>query len=264
MPAPTDSHRSSAVGPIASVVVAGLIFGAVGVWAAVTHHPSPILVVRYVAVGVAYLGVGYWLATKGYPTLGLLVAITGALWFIPEFQDTRRGALVGIAILLEDTFRVTFAHAVLAYPDGRIRPRIGTWFVGAGYVFVLIGGALRALTYQPYIWQACDCPRNGFSIWHTQSIYNAVNDPYQIIGGILGVALLVLLVVKLRGAASEGTDRRVVGAAVLGTLLILISGIVRNGDLSHDSLIVWLWVEGLGLLVTVLAMLWTRSERPAA
>jgi hypothetical protein len=237
-------------------VAGGLILGIVGIWAAVTHHPSPSLVVRYIAVGLGYLGVGYWLATKGYGRLGLLVALTGALWFIPELQATRREALVGIAILLEDAFRATFAHAVLAYPSGRIRPRVGVWFVGAGYLLTLGGGAARALTYQPYRWQSCDCPRNGFALWHSESIYNAVNDPYRLIGLILGIALIVLLAFKLQPANREGAHAIPMWAALIGSTVILVAGIVRDQlDLSRSGLVLWLWVEGIGLLITAFSFL---------
>jgi hypothetical protein len=250
-------------GSILYVVIGGLILGVVGVWTAVTHHPSPWLVARYIAVGVVYLGVGYWLSSKGYGALGVLVALTGALWFIPELQDTRRGILVGLAILLEDAFRATYAHAVLAYPSGRIRPRLGAWVVGAGYLLTLGGGAARALTFQPYIWESCDCPRNGFSIWHTESVYNAVNDPYRLIGLILAVALIVLLAWKSRtGAAEEGVDRRPIWAALVGSIVILVAGVIRDQlELSRNGLILWLWVEGAGMLLVALSFLVLKRRR---
>ena len=245
------------------VVVGGLILGALGVWVAVTHHPSNSLVVRYIAVGLTYLGVGYWLATKGYARLGLLIAITGAVWFVPELQDSGRGVLVGIAIVFENVYLATYAHAVLAYPGGRIRPRPGVWLVVAGYMVVLGGGIARALTYQPYFWQSCDCPRNSFAVWHTESVYNAVNDPYQLIGLILGIALIPVLAFKLRPADREGAEVLPVWAAFIGSSLILVSGFIRGGsfDLSPSGLILWLWVEGIGLLLTASSFLVLRRQR---
>ncbi len=265
-PPALEERRSwafSIEGSVLYVVIGGLILGVVGVWTAVTHHPSPWLVARYVAVGVVYLGVGYWLSSKGYGALGILVALTGALWFIPELQDTRRGMLVGLAILFEDAFRATYAHAVLAYPRGRIRPRLGAWVVGAGYLLVLGGGPARALTFQPYIWESCDCPRNGFSIWHSESVYNAVNDPYRLVGLILAIALIALLVWKSRtGASGQEVDRRPIWAALLGSVLILVSGIIRDQlDLSRTGLILWLWVEGIGMLAVALSFLLLNRRR---
>ena len=257
--APAD--RSTRSTSIPYVVAGGVILGAVGVWAAVTHHPQANLVVRYVLVGVVYLAVGWWLGRQGHPALGILVALTGAVWFIPEFQDTRRGALVGIAILFEDVYRATYGHAVLAYPDGRVRPRFGVWVVWAGYFLTLVGGSLRALTYQPYLWQSCDCPRNGFAIWHSQSLYNGVNDVYRVIGAVLAVALIVLLVVKTRAPHRAGADVRPVWGALAGTVIIAVSGFLRDQlDLSRNGVVFWLWVEGAGLLVTALSLLLLRRR----
>jgi hypothetical protein len=243
------------------------VIGAVGLWAVLAKlaHPSPALVVRYVVVGLAYLGVGWLLAERGFGRLGVLIALTGALWFIPEIQDARRGVLVGIAVLLADVYRVTYAHAVLAYPTGRIRPRAGVWVIGAGYVLTLVGGAARALTYQPYRWESCDCPRNGFAVFHNQSTYNHVNDPYRLVALILAVGLVALLAIKTRSMGRDAASSVPVWTALVASVFLLASGIVRDqADLSSRALIFWLWVDGVALLAVALAFaLFVKAGSPS-
>jgi hypothetical protein len=247
------------------VVVGGLVIGAVGLWAALAKltHPSTVLVIRYVLVGLVYLAVGWLVARWGFERLGLLVALTGALWFVTEIQDTRRGILVGIATLLLDVYRVTYAHAVLSYPDGRIRPRAGIWVVGAGYVLTLVGGAARALTYQPYYWESCDCPRNDFALFHDQSTYNHVNDPYRLIALILAVALIMLLAAKAR--RTRDASSAPVWTAFVASIALLVSGIVRDqASLSSAWLAFWLWVDGAALIAVALAFVVFLRERSPA
>jgi hypothetical protein len=256
VPARANPHERTRRGPILYVVVIGVLLGIAGVWTAVVHQPSYWLVMRYVAVGLVYLGIGWWLSTKGFRRLGLVLAATGLVWFIPELGATDNAFLVGVGILFTDVYLATFAHAVLTYPNDPIRPRLGLWIVGAGYVLTLLGGTARALTYQPYRWESCECPHNGLALWHSLSVYNGVNDPYQIVGLILGIALIPLIAFKLRPAMRDGAPAMPVWAALVGAILVLVSGIVRNqADLSKNGLIVWLWVEGVGLLLVPLAML---------
>ena len=244
------------------VVVAGLVLGVLGVITALDNDPLASLLTRYIVVGLVCLAVGYWLFTKGSGRLGVLVALTGAAWYIPELQNSNQGLLVGLAIMFEGVFRATFAHSVLAYPDGRIRPHFGAWLVGAGYVLTLVGGLARALTYQPYYWESCECPRNSLAVWHTESVYNAVNDTYLLLGLVLGVALLVPLALKLSPENRDGASTVPVWAAIAGTTMIIISAILREAlDLSEGGLVFWLWVEGIGILIAVISFLILGSRQ---
>lgn len=232
------------------VVPAGLILGVIGVVIAVTHDPAPSLVVRYIAVGLAYLAGGYWLSAKGYGRLGLLLALTGAFWFVPELEDSGQRYLVGLAILLESAYFATYAHAALAYPSGKIRPKGGVWLLRAGYAIVFLGGLARALTYQPYYWQSCDCPHNGFAVWHSQSLYDAIDGTFGALLLIFGIVLIAVIALKLQPENRDRAAALPVWAALVGTTLIVVSGVARDQlDLSHSGLILWLWVEGIGLLL---------------
>jgi hypothetical protein len=250
--------------PILPVVGVGVLLGVAGVWTAVTHHPSNALVVRYIVVGLAYLAVGYRLGASGHGRLGLLLAGTGALWFIPELQDTGNGVLVGFSIMFADVYVAAFGHSLLAFPSGKIQPRIGVWLVGTGYLLATVGGALKALTYQPYYWQSCDCPHNRFAVWHTESVYNGVNNAYNVVALILGISLIALLAFKLRqSGARGGAVLRWAPVAAVG--LILVSTLVRNQfDLSSNGTILWLWVEGIGyFLATVPFVALARGREPS-
>jgi hypothetical protein len=179
--------------------------------------------------------------------------LTGALWFAPEFEANAQGIIVGIGVLLQSAYLATFANAVLAYPRDEVSSRAAVWFVRAAYVVTLVGGALRALTYQPNYWQSCDCPHNSFAVWHSQSVFNAVDDPYRVLLMILGVVLVVLTGTKLRSGERQG-DAAAAWALLIGTILVVVSGIARETlDISHDGLIAWLWVEGVGLLLAAVS-----------
>ena len=90
-----------------------------------------------------------------------------------------------------------------------------------------------------------------------------MNDPYQLIGLILGIALIPVLAFKLRPADREGAEVFPVWGALIGSSLILVSGFIRGGsfDLSRSGLILWLWVEGIGLLLTASSFLVLRRQR---
>jgi hypothetical protein len=235
------------------VIVGGVLAGILGVWTALDGGPSAILVVRYIAVGVVYLALGYILRRQGHGGLGLLLALTGALWFVPEFEANSQGVVVGIGVLLEFAYLATFANAVLAYPRDEVSYGPAVWVVRAAYVVTLVGGAARALTRQPNYWQSCDCPHNSFALWHSRSLFNAVNDPFRVLLMILGIVLIVLTGMKLRSSAQQGGGAPV-WALLIGTTLVVVSGIAREVlDLSEDGVIAWLWVEGVGLLLAALS-----------
>ncbi len=244
--------------PVLWVAAIGLLIG-IGVTAAAAsgEDPSVWLLVRLVAVGLAYLGVGVFLARQGNTSLlPLLIVGVGLLWFVPIAVETRQPILDGIGTWFEDVYRAAFAHAILAYPYGRLEDRLSRGVVIAGYAFTIGGGLARALTYQPYVWETCECPRNAFAAFPNEDAYNTINDIYQIIGLILAVALIVLIVRKLRSPEVEEVSSGPIWTGLIASVLIVIAGVVRESfDLSRGADVSWLWVEGAALIAVALSFL---------
>lgn len=249
------------------VAVAALVVGVVGtVAASIRDENIGILIVRYALVGLVYLGVAFALRRTLRAPLPLLFAVFALSWYITNLADTHVSFLVGINTWLQDLYRVVFAHIVLAYPTGRLSWRPARIVVIVGYVAVVVGGLLRALTYQPYEFQSCECPRNAFAVFSNESTYNKIDDIYSLVGFLLAIAVLVLIVVLLTRwrAIGAGVTATPIWIALFATIAIIVSAAIRDQtDLSRNGLIVWLWVEGAALIATALGFLAARRNTPA-
>lgn len=243
--------------PVAYVIFVGLTLGVVDAASAALREDSKaLLIVFYVAVGLAYLGAGYLVSIKGSPALGWVVALTGALWFIPGLAETRVEWIVGVSIVLEEVYIAAYSHAILAYPTGVIQPSSGAWLVGAAYVVTLLGGLAQSLTYQPYVWESCICPRNAFAISESESTYDTISTIYGIIGLLLAIGLLALVVLKLRRSGRDDASSMPLWAALLGTIIALAASAGMDAfNPSEDELTIAIVVEDIGYLALPLALL---------
>src|SRR2546421_517270 len=119
-------------------------------------------------------------------------------------------------------FTAAFAHAVLAYPTGRLRTRFERIFIGAGYG-VVIAFSLAQLAFwspaQKCIWGESYCaapqPRNLLLVHADNGVFLAIRDAYRFgIYGVLALVFIALIAQRVRSASPAG--RRLLAPMMLG------------------------------------------------
>ena len=119
-----------------TLVAGGVALGIGSAW--VGHRPGALAATAAdLAVGWALLGCGLlaW-DRRGRDRFGLLMVASGAAWFL--------GSFVPAALYLH---RGPLVHALLSYPDGRLRGRLNQLVVAAAYV----DGAIAPLARSPIV-----------------------------------------------------------------------------------------------------------------
>ena len=180
--------------------------------------------VAELVAGWAMIGAGcfvWW--RRGEWRSGLLLAMAGMAWFFAEWDNP------GIAIAMAFTVGLAthslapavVAHAVMAYPSGRLSSRLERLAVGLAYVdmaFVL--GLLPALFFDPRQ-QACSlCPPNLLLLDSRTGMFEALNVWGIWLGVVWTIGIAVLCVWRL--ARSSAPLRRVTGPVLLGGTAYLL------------------------------------------
>jgi hypothetical protein len=204
--------------------VGGLVVGILAFVARLNGDVDPFLPGRQVPLfrpvyslltGWAFIAVAFLLWDRlPENRMPLLIALVGFTWFIGDFFGTHVPFIVGLSFWFGDLFRVVLAHAGLAHPTGHVASRATRAVIGVGYAFILVVGLIRAMAYNPYEYQTCECPRNAIGFIHSESFFDTIDTVYGVIGGVLALIVIVLL---LRLYAKSGPDR---GRAALPWLAV--------------------------------------------
>lgn len=173
----------------------------------------------------------------------LLIALVGFTFFIGDFFGTHVPFIVGLSFWFGDLFRVVLAHTGLAHPTGRVSSRATRAVIAFGYGFIVIVGLVRAMAYNPYEYETCECPRNAIGFIHSKSFFDTIDTVYGIIGGILSLVVIVLL---LRRYATAGSDRgnlalpwlAVAGAFVMMMAMDILTDVMDFSPSTQD----WLYL----------------------
>src|SRR5215470_1093606 len=116
------------------------------------------------AAGYALLAVGFAAMMRRRQTrLGAILVGASFAWFLVEWNNPAAGsALVfTIGLLLYAAAAPLVAHAMLAYPDGRVGWWAGRLGLALGYAgSVLVLGLLAAAVFDPASEGCAECPRN--------------------------------------------------------------------------------------------------------
>ena len=97
------------------------------------------------------------------PARWALLILPGAGWLVAEWDNPAApsGIVFTTGLLLWTVAPVMLAHAVLAYPSGRLRRWPARLLVTSGYaVTVGLQGIATALVFDPAGEGCTDCPRN--------------------------------------------------------------------------------------------------------
>jgi signal transduction histidine kinase len=184
--------------------------------------------------GLAMFGVGaIYLSRRSGPLLGLLLSLTGAAWFIVEWDNPAIGSPLAFSagLLLYAVCPAVVLHVVLAYPTGRLRSNPDRVVVVAGYLTMIMIGLIPTLYFDPVLQGCVTCPDNLAAVWSDPSRFNQAG----VVGMRLGLAWTILAIVLVcwHFAAASSTRRRVEAPIVAPGLLFLACAGWRFG-LSWD------------------------------
>ena len=220
--------------------------------------------------GSALIGAGLYVSFgQRRPTSGALFGLAALAWSLEEWNNPATGVgaaftlgLVGYAIA-----PAFVAHAVLAYPFGRLGSRTERLTIVVAYVdTVLVLGLVAALFFAPAAHQCHLCPPNLLLVRDNPELY----DGLQRLGRWLLVgwtAAFVALAIR-RLLRPSGPIRRltapvlVVGSAYVLLVLAAAAQSVASGVVGTGSLPPWLWFAQAAALCAIgLAVAWSWSLR---
>jgi signal transduction histidine kinase len=225
------------------------------------------------AAGYALLAVG--LAASMRPRqarLGVILVAASFAWFLLEWNNPAAGsALVfTIGLVLYAAAAPLVAHAMLAYPDGRVAWWPGRLGLALGYAgSVLVLGFLAATVFDPLSQGCAQCPRNLLlAADGSNRTYGSLNRTGIYLGLIW--SLLAILLAAWDLARSTPARRRlaapvvVAGCAYLGLVAAGFAHSLHRGFLGNDGLDTRLWLgEAAALCGLSLAVIWAwvRARR---
>jgi signal transduction histidine kinase len=227
--------------------------------------------------GAAELVAGYALLVVGFTAwmrprqarVGVILVAASFAWFLLEWSNPAAGSVVfTTGLVLYAAAPPLVAHAMLAYPDGRVGWWPGRLGLGLGYAgSVLVLGLLAAAVFDPASEGCAQCPRNLLLVVGG-SAYGSVSRAGVYLG--LSWSLLVILVAAGGLARSTPARRRqaapvvVAGCAYLGLVAADFARSLHRGFLGDDGLDRQLWLgEAAALCVLSLAVVWAwvRARR---
>jgi PAS domain S-box-containing protein len=183
---------------IAMVTVAGLIFTVTGVVAA--------------------------LRAPGNRTGAQMLAV-GLLWSLGALQLASNSLLFTLGYVLGGVAFVAFAHLILSYPGGRLRPG-DEWIVWAVLLLVTIGPLFVSFVDPSPVPGCSDCPESAFLVSDRPTAAQTANIIVAL--GAAALSALVCLRLVRRYRAATPPLRRTVGPVYLFTLVALVGLVVSS------------------------------------
>jgi signal transduction histidine kinase len=187
---------------LTAIAIAGIGVGLLAEHVSIDAH-VPENHVLDVAVGWTYLAAGIVaLARRPGNRFGLLLVVFGFTWFIGNFGNVRDPVVFSLGSAFESTSAAVLAHAILAYPSGRLTQRWERRLVFALYGWIAVFGLVHALTFDPRT--QYDCPRcvhGGLALLANASAFDALNQVGDVAGTVFSIGVIALLVVRFRSAS---------------------------------------------------------------
>lgn len=225
-----------------------------------------------VLAGAAELMAGYALLAVGLVAwrrprqarLGVILVAASFAWFLPEWNNPAAGSagVFTAGLVLYTAAQPLVAHAMLAYPDGRVGWWPGRLGLALGYTAsVLVLGLLAAAVFDPATEGCAQCPRNLLLAYASTGLYGSISRAGVYLG--LGWPLLVILLAA-RGLARLTPARRhvaapavIAGCGYLGFVAAEFAHSLQRGFLGTDGLDRQLWLGAAAALWTLsLAVVW--------
>jgi DNA-binding CsgD family transcriptional regulator len=153
------------------------------------------------AVGAVLVGCGLALRRlPGHARIGLLVYLSGVAWMAENLVTTDWQPAYTLGAMLTGASPPVLAHALLAYPTGRLPGPVTRAFVVLAYV-AGFGLTTAQEMAAPYYADGCDCP----PFWLRPDegglgIHQALVDVNDVATAVLGTGLVALLLWRWRRA----------------------------------------------------------------
>jgi signal transduction histidine kinase len=223
------------------------------------------------AAGWAVIGAGFYVWRRRGKQAGLLLAAAGVAWFFPEWDNPGVGAAAAFTfgLVTYALAAAAVAHAVLAYPSGRLSSRVERLAVTVAYAdAALILGLLPALFFSPPE-QGCSlCPPNLLLADARPGLFESLNRWGIRLGLVWTIAIAALCVWRL---ARPGAPLRRAAAPVLAAgaayLLLAWSDFAHSlprGLLGTDQFEYRLWLAQAAALCAIglgVAWSWLLARR---
>jgi signal transduction histidine kinase len=252
----------------ALLAVAGVLFGLYGYHLLRNDLHSPVAdAVASIVVAWTFLfaGIIAW-ARRPMSRMGVLM-IALAFWLLlRKLQYSHESFQFTFGFLFGELgLTAAYAHAVLAYPTGRLRTRFERLFIAAGYAIVVAFSFAQLLFLDPAqkcVWTAAYCaeppPQNLLLVHADSGVYDAIQHVYRIgVYGLLALVFIALIAQRVRHASPAG--RRLLVPMMLGGLVEGSYGIWRAIHVFTDgggvSAEVLYWWQICGQLAVAVALL---------
>jgi signal transduction histidine kinase len=200
---------------------------------------------------------------RGEGRSGLLLAAAGMTWFVAEWDNPGIGTAFTLGLAAHALAPAFVAHAVLAYPFGRLPSRLERLSVSLAYVdTALILGLLPALFFDPGR-QGCGlCPPNLLLLDNRPDLFESLNLWGIWLGIIWTIGFAALCIWRL--ARSSPPLRRLTAPVLLGGIayaLLVLWGFVQSlprGLPGTDQLEFRLWLGQAAALTAIgLGVAWS-------
>jgi signal transduction histidine kinase len=220
-------------------------------------------------------GLAFWLRRPS-SRCGPLLTAAGFAWFVPEWNNPELGSSLAFtaALVLSAACPPLVAHAVLAYPGGRLPSRASAVAVGAAYGGALLvggvgpaGGLGPAVVFDPRAEGCGDCPRNLMLV---NGVDGAAEDLTRIavyLGLAWAAALAVFCASRLVRGSRSARPVVTAGAVYLGLVAATYASALDRGFVTNGALERRLWLgQAAALLVLVGSIAWAlvRARRARA
>jgi signal transduction histidine kinase len=184
-------------------LAAGFVLGILGYGALVDHaQQPPAEAAAHIAVAWIFLVAGLIAWTRRPQNrIGPLLTAAGFALLVRRLQYSESSAVFTAAYSLGELSNVFIAHAVLAYPSGRLQSKLEGILVRAGYILALAFPVATLLFYDP---SRTPClfhcgfggpPNSLFLVHSSDELVDLLRDAYRVgVFGLLGVAFIALIV----------------------------------------------------------------------
>jgi signal transduction histidine kinase len=186
---------------------------------------------------------------------GIALIAAGFVWSLTALGYTDTNPEYSIGRLVAWLIFPFLLYLILVYPEGCLRAGFERGLFGATVVLVTVSFIGSALFVEAYPlgtpWAVCttDCPPNTFLILHAEPAFMDVVRPLrELLAGILMIAIVVVLIRRLRGANRQ--RRRQMAP-------VIVAGICSCATLTA-YLAVRHWAPDSGAVDT-LGMIWSLS-----
>jgi signal transduction histidine kinase len=258
--------------------LAGLVVGILSIWLA-NANPGFSFAGGSLPAAIAELAAGWSAIAVGLMSwgrrpgslFGPLLMAAGFTWFLVEWMNPQGGSsiLFTAGLLLSAACPPLVAHAVLVYPNGRLRSDLERLIVGMAYV-VNIGilGLVPTLFFDPTAQHCAVCPSNLLMVAANESVTDGASRVglwLALVWALLAILLAARSLLRATVAGRRVTAPvRLAGIAFLGLFAADVLHSLHRGIMSNDNVDVGLWFGQAAALAAIsagVALDWMRARQ---